>query len=436
MDSDDKWELNAFENAFSFFETHFEEIDVVVPRIGNFEAYGGWHALDYMFTSDRIVNIEDEYNCIKTTIPAFIKTSSLETVKMDMNIRQNEDTKFMTELILKKKHYGVLRSAVYWYRRRRLQTSTQQIIKDDIHYYTDILERVQLYLLRQSVAKYGVRLPYIQYVVMYCIQWRLLDPIPEWMTEEDISSYRKKIREVLIQIDDYIICEQRNIYKEHKLYCLRLKYGDNIYSQFQLISGHFLFNNLTWCMTDNRVILNYWWHGVNKEGTMRLTGEINFPFPQEDYEIYAQDDRGNRYPLSYDKNAEKTKLALGQVCLTIRPFEVELPLAQVSQIQFILCYQNVETPLYINAGKFSRLSTNPPESYCSVGGYIFTRTSNTIQVEPATAEHAKARKRALWRGLFRRREKRAIACRVSAALLRKLFRKQDIRISFGNERIV
>lgn len=169
---------------------------------------------------------------------------------------------------------------------------------------------------------------------------------------------------------------------------------------------------------------------------MRLTGEINFPFPQEDYEIYAQNDRGNRYPLSYDKNAEKTKLALGQVCLTIRPFEVELPLAQVSQIQFILCYQNVETPLYINAGKFSRLSTNPPESYCSVGGYIFTRTSNTIQVEPATAEHAKARKRALWRGLFRRREKRAIACRVSAALLRKLFRNQDIRISFGNERIV
>lgn len=436
LDSDDKWDLTAFENAYSFFEAHHEEIDVIAPRIGNFEAYGGWHALDYMFTSDRIINIEDEYNCIKTTIPAFIKSSALSAVKMDMSVRHNEDTKFMTELILKKRNYGVLRSAVYWYRRRRTQTSTQQTIKNDIHYYTDVLEQVHLYLLQRSTAEYGVVLPYIQYVVMYSMQWRLLDSLPNWMTEDDISAYVEKMRIILLQIDDYIICEQRNIYKEHKLFCLRLKYGDDIYSKFQLISGRFLFNNLTWCTTDNRVIFNYWWHGVDEEGVMRLTGEINFPFPKEDYEIFAQDDLGNRYPLSYDENAEKKKLALGQVCLTIRPFEVELPLERVGKIQFILCYQRVETPLYIHAGKFSRLSADPPESYSDVGGYLFTRTDDTILVEPTTAGLAKAHKRALWRGLFRRRDKRAIVCRVFAALLRRISGKQDVRISFGNERIV
>ena len=353
---------------------------------------------------------------------------------MDTEIQRTEDTKYMLQIILKKKKFGVIRTAVYDYRRHA--GSTMSAMERRRLYYVDVLEQFHWYFIREAAKQGRPLCRYAQYILMYDIQWRLKSPVWDGLSLDELRKYREDIHDILSYIDDDIICAQRNIYKEHKLFCLRLKYGDDVYSRFQLISGHFLFNNLTWCMADNRFIFNYWWHGVDEKSVMRLTGEINFPFPEEDYEIYAQDDLGNRYPISYDKNAEKKKLTLGQVCLTIRPFEVKLPLERVGKVQFILCYQGVETPLYIHAGKFSRLSADPPESYSDVGGYLFTRTSDTILVEPATAGLAKAHKRALWRGLFRRGDKRAIVCRLFAALLRRLSGKQDVRISFGSDRIV
>lgn len=435
LDSDDKWETDAFSQVLDFFQEHEEEIDCVACRIHNFGLADNWHPLDYVFRQSRVIDIEDEYDCPQTHLSsAFLTSDIVRNNHMDTEIVRSEDTKYILQVILCKKKFGVLRESVYWYRRH--SGSTMNAMEKRRLFYFDVVRQFYWHFINESI-ELGCKLNrYAQYTIMYDIQWRLKIPVWDGLTQEELEEYQESIHDVLAYIDDDIICAQRNIYKEHKLFCLRLKYGDDVYSKFQLISGHFLFNNLTWCMTDNRAIFNYWWHGVDKEGVMRLTGEINFPFPKEDYEIFALDDHRNRYPLSYDENAEKKKLALGQVCLAIRPFEVELPLERVSKIQFILCYQGVETPLYIHAGKFSRLSADPPESYSNVGGYLFTRTFDTILVEPATAGLAKAHKRALWRGLFRRRDKRAIVCRIFAALLRRLSRKQDVRISFGNERIV
>ena len=57
LDSDDKYRQEAFERAYDFFQKHDGEIDYIACRIQNFDAYGGWHALDYIFKSDRVVNV-------------------------------------------------------------------------------------------------------------------------------------------------------------------------------------------------------------------------------------------------------------------------------------------------------------------------------------------------------------------------------------------
>jgi len=436
LDSDDKFAGNAFEKAYKFFEEHYDEIDVVACRIKNFDAYGGWHALDYVFSSDRIVNIHDEYCNITSTIHAIFKSEAIQNLRMDESITHCEDTKFITELILKKGKYGTLRSVVYLYRRRRMPTSIVQTVKVDPCYYNDYIDKLYLYLFELSNKLYGKIIPYVQYVAMYSLQWRLLDQLPAWMSEDERTNYNQKIKEILCRIDDYIINEQRNIYKEYKIYCLRLKYGDDIYSQFQLISGKFIFHNLCWCETGNRAILNYWWHGVDANGIMRLTGEINFPFPKDTYSIFARDNLGNCYPFEYDENMEKSKQSLGEACLIIRPFELRMPLEGVSRIELFLRYQNAEFPLFINAGRFSLLSRNPPESYCRIRGYLFSCTDRAILVEKDNPQIAKKHKRALWRGLMKRKDKRAIACRLCAAVLRRFSGRQDIRILFGNDRII
>lgn len=436
LDSDDKFAGNAFEKAYKFFEEHYDEIDVISFRIQNFDAYGGYHALDYVFSSDRIVNILDEYDCVSSTIHAAFKSTRIQEMQFDNNLSYCEDTDFITRLVLKKGKYGVLRSAVYYYRRRRNNTSSIQSGRKNPGYYYNYIDIVYPRLKEYSETIYGEVIPYVKYVSMYFVQWRLLDPIPDWMSPEEHIAYVDKIRNILLEIDDYIIHAQRNLYKEYKIYCLRLKYGDDIYSQFQLISGKFIFHNLCWCETGNRAILNYWWHGVDANGIMRLTGEINFPFPKDTYSIFARDNLGNCYPFEYDENMEKSKQSLGEACLIIRPFELRMPLEGVSRIELFLRYQNAEFPLFINAGRFSLLSRNPPESYCRIRGYLFSCTDRAILVEKDNPQIAKKHKRALWRGLMKRKDKRAIACRLCAAVLRRFSGRQDIRILFGNDRII
>lgn len=436
LDSDDKWEKTAFEKAYDFFEEHYDEIDLIAPRIQNFDAFGGWHTLDYVFSKDRVVNITDEYDSIKTTVHSFVKSEVVGKLLFDEQTNNCEDTKFVTEIILKKRKYGACRSSVYCYRRHKSTKSLVQTVKDTEEYYTVFFEQVFPYLIKLSQKKYGYVTQYVQYLVMYSMQWRLLDPLPNWMTEADIAEYTDRMRWILMHIDDHIILEQRNIYKEHKIFCLRLKYGDDIYSQFKLVAGNLMFHNLCWCRMDNRAILNYWWHGIEKAGSLRVTGEINFPFPKEDYEIVALDSAGNRFPLIFDEYQERQKLSLGQPCLTLRPFEVTLPLEGIEWVEFRLTYQRAEFPLYINAGKFSEASMNPPESYSVKEGWLFSRTETRLQMEPYSRKSLHRHRRMLWKGLFQRKDKRAIVCRLFAAVLRRLSGKQDIRISFGKERIV
>ena len=54
LDPDDKWNYDAFDIAYDFFESHQDEIDVVAGRIKFFEGGEGYHKLDYKFDEDRI----------------------------------------------------------------------------------------------------------------------------------------------------------------------------------------------------------------------------------------------------------------------------------------------------------------------------------------------------------------------------------------------
>ena len=64
LDSDDKWDHQAFEYILLFFK-NFPDVDFVAGRIKFFEAEGGYHPLDYKFYETRIVNLNEEYNCIQ-----------------------------------------------------------------------------------------------------------------------------------------------------------------------------------------------------------------------------------------------------------------------------------------------------------------------------------------------------------------------------------
>ena len=64
LDSDDKWDYQAFTLVLNFFENH-KTVDYVAGRIKFFEAKNNYDSLDYKFYKTRIVNLTKDYNCIQ-----------------------------------------------------------------------------------------------------------------------------------------------------------------------------------------------------------------------------------------------------------------------------------------------------------------------------------------------------------------------------------
>ena len=435
LDSDDKWAPEAFEKVLEFYREHEGEIECLTCRVKAFGDSNNWHALDYVYKKSHVVNIYDEYDQIQTRIAsAFVTAEAVRETPMDLEMIRNEDTMFIVKVILRKGKYGAVRGALYYYRRHSGSLMNQ--VRASIYNYREAITMFHDALLEYSREQYGKVLPFIQFELMYDIGWKLTEVLPKIMTRQDIAQYKDHIRRILLQIDDYIICEQRNIFKEFKIYCLALKYGEDFYRRLKLLDGRIMFEELTLCRTDNGAIFNYWRHEVTEEGRLRLYGEINFPFPPGDWDAYVLDDQGRRSPLVFTGKGGEKKYALGDLALAIRPFVAEAPLEGVRSLRVCLRYLGVEFPLYINAGKFSQLSFDPPESFSQTGEYVFSRTRTEILPEQTSPAVLRQHRRALRRRLLHSKDKRPIVYRAAARMLGRISGSGDVRIFFGNSRVV
>lgn len=61
------------------------------------------------------------------------------------------------------------------------------------------------------MEKFGKVIPYVQYFIMYELQWRIKSGIKAALTLEQKEMYRTNLRYLMSYIDDTVIAEQRNI---------------------------------------------------------------------------------------------------------------------------------------------------------------------------------------------------------------------------------
>ena len=111
LDSDDKWDRNAFKNVYDFFSVHGDDIDVVSCKINFFGCRKGEHPLNYKFDSDRVINIEKESSLVQlSSCTCFIRKVAIDLIsnKFDCNLKYGEDALFINKIILEKGKYGIL----------------------------------------------------------------------------------------------------------------------------------------------------------------------------------------------------------------------------------------------------------------------------------------------------------------------------------------
>ena len=174
LDPDDIWSNNTFKYVEKFFRLN-PYIDIVTGRMKYFELINDYHPLDYKFKESRIINLNKEYNCIQLSVASsFIRRKAIHRIKFVKGVISGEDTLFINKILLNKPFYGVLKKAVYFYRKRNEGTSIVQNAKRNEIFYFITPKLVHENLLNISLNSFNKSAPFIQYYVGYDILFRFI----------------------------------------------------------------------------------------------------------------------------------------------------------------------------------------------------------------------------------------------------------------------
>ena len=240
LDPDDMWEETSFQNAYDFFEEHYDEIDVLAARIKFFEAKNDYHSLDYKFKNGtRVADLNDSeelFSVQSTAATTFIKTEALGDTRFDSRLKYGEDSTFINKMMLKKCKYGIICEALYLYRRRFAGDSAVNNQVLDKSFYINSLLYYHQELFRYSEELYGEVIPYAQSMVGYDIMWRFANPdMPEVLDEEEQKEYFERLKDILSKIDDYILLRHprhKTIAKKYD--AMYYKYGVDMFEKSEL----------------------------------------------------------------------------------------------------------------------------------------------------------------------------------------------------------
>lgn len=384
-DSDDILSLDVCEKVYNFFEEHKNVIDVVSLRINYFEKRNGFeHYLDYKFNSDRVIDLEKEYNMVVAHISsAFIKKECFLTNKFNSKLKYGEDLYLVNKIILDKLKYGVLRTGVYNYRKRFDESSTLDKSLTSVSWYIEIIKYGHLKLFDDSKKAYGKIQPYIMYIVMYSLQWVIKNKKSnlDFLTESQRVEHIELVKTALKNIDDNIIIEQKKLVSEFKYYALSLKYNCNI--DLDLIEGSFFFKDIRLYNLSKKNVIQVNILEVNND-QLYLEGEC-LSFIKEDlFDIKFLDNNNKSYELAWYDIDYKTRYGIdGTVVSKKRGFKVLIPFNKINSITVLYTYKSVyHQTLKLYFGQFAKINNQYGKYY--IANKIIAANKNKLCFKEVT----------------------------------------------------
>lgn len=357
LDSDDLLSPDTIREVYGFFEQHYKEVDLASIKLEFFEAKSGAHPLNYKYETTKVIDINENHKYIQLSGGSvFVKTEAVQHKhKFDPRLQMGEDTKFVTELILDKLAYGVIAGPTYYYRKRlSLDSATGSALKNR-RWYLDTLKYVHQHIFDYASYKLGYVPEYIQFLIMYDLQWRFLqagaNDIPK---DINLNTYNQTLISLLQYIDDDIILSQEGIHIEHKLFIIRKKYGDEKFNKLLKYIGTKYYINNTF------IYDNMWRHQVLvdkidiKNKVVKIQGTVSgiiLPDSQFGFSV-----GGIFYPVKPAPLQEESKLFLNETVYDKNRFIVEFPLKNNNEhVKPLLRRENWKKQLTIEGNRYSRL---------------------------------------------------------------------------------
>ena len=231
LDSDDFITPNTFKDVYHFFEGHYNEIDIVSIPIYYFGAKKGNHPLNFKFKRTRVVDLIKQPDFIQLSAPSsFFKAEAIKNIKFNVKLQTAEDAFFVNQVLLDKLKLGLVKKGAYYYRKYESKNSLLDYSSNTKHFYTTRLEYFHFKLIECSKNRYGKVLKFIQYTLMYDLQWLFkIKKVDFVLSYDEIKELYINLIFILQNIGDDVIYNQKNIQNQLKTHIFFLKYLGNDY---------------------------------------------------------------------------------------------------------------------------------------------------------------------------------------------------------------
>ena len=319
LDSDDKFSGNTFYSVYEFFEKHYDEIDFVSVPIFFFDKAVGQHPLNYKFEEDKIIDLNKNWDYPQlSSSSAFFKKELFDNYSFKTDFVNSEDSLMINKMLIDNPIYGVVKDAIYWYRKRTNDASTIDSSTSKKDFYIDRLKRYFKELINYSKEKYGNVAKFIQYLIVYDLQWMLIvEDVTKILTTKEIKEVYIHIQDILSEIEDEVILSLRDDKLNISHHMLATKYATvniNLNKEVQYENIHSNYNNnIAGVYCENTLIdkldkHRLWLDIIEIKGnTLYISGFLMSFFDDEDVKIEIAKN-GKIYPTTtvyYHNNSKK-----------------------------------------------------------------------------------------------------------------------------------
>lgn len=288
LDSDDKWKPESFKNVYLFYKLN-KNIDLISGRIKYFESMHNYHFLDYKFKVTRVINLNQDYDSIQLSASSsFFRASSIKGKKFDEGIFSGEDIRFISNLLLIKPILALIKEAIYYYRKRSDSSSAMQNNEKKKNFYFFTIKLVQQYLINSSILLYNKIVPFVQFYIAYETLFRIKSLSYMFLDYKSYKDYCTIIENLLKQIEDKYILEQKIFSARLQIFALSKKYSRDLRNEIKLKDNLFLYSNyvLINLKIYNNIIV---WITLDiKDNILHLEGEDRLWLPRDNFFYFCK----------------------------------------------------------------------------------------------------------------------------------------------------
>lgn len=332
LDSDDLWSKETFEKAVLFFEKHYDEIDFVSSNLMLFDAVNSEHILNIELNENKILDMFTDYSCIRTNCAACIfKTEALQDKVFDVRQHYWEDAKFINQILLNKKKFGMIADSIYFYRKRFELDSATQTYEQNMNHYINDLQLFFEDLYREATVQCGELPAMMQLLTAYVVAYRFADNIS--IPERECEQYNRALHKILECIDDRYLCETKNAKKQIRIAMLSFKYRFDIREKVYLKESDFYFDSSKiFSLKENIISV---WNVYRSDRYAQIEGKLSLDIKVK-YEIIITDGEAE-YPCYITEwLGEKVLNAYGNNIWRLKGYIAFIPNPRASILRFVL----------------------------------------------------------------------------------------------------